>query len=253
MLDGEVRPRDEVEVAAAAWTNLGLWREPDACDEEADHSCRASGTWVSGVRVRKRSGAGRGRGAGRRRGTCGARMPNGLAVSEASAWMAVTEASEGEDNVGYGGRHPGNLLGGRITYNVIRGYKYTQRSEDTLTQHTLVTRCRSACSPPLLRLRDSRKTVHSVLSCFVARRPDPTRSEVSTEHKKAPFPPGGPSFSFTNKVQASIVHPHIHSMERIHTFHHRRRPHTQVRGRGRPRAHSSSSAWLGRSRQYPSP
>ena len=160
------------------------------------------------VRVRKRSGAGRGRGAGRRRGTCGARMPNGLAVSEASAWMAVTEASEGEDNVGYGDRHPGNLFGGRITYNVIRGYKYTQRSEDTLTQHTLVTRCRSACSPPLLRLRDSRKTVHSVLSCFVARRPDPTRSEVSTEHKKAPFPPGGPSFSFTNKVQASIVHPH---------------------------------------------
>ena len=56
---------------------------------------------LSGVRVRKRSGAGRGRGAGRRRGTCGARMPNGLAVSEASAWMAVTEASEGEDNVGY--------------------------------------------------------------------------------------------------------------------------------------------------------
>ena len=56
------------------------------------------------VRVRKRSGAGRGRVAGRRRGTCGARMPNGLAgrVSEASAWMAVTEASEGEDNVGYG-------------------------------------------------------------------------------------------------------------------------------------------------------
>ena len=68
---------------------------------------------LSGVRVRKRSGAGRGRGAGRRRGTCGARMPNGLAVSEASAWMAVTEASEGEDNVGDGPRGMRGTFGGQ--------------------------------------------------------------------------------------------------------------------------------------------
>ena len=53
------------------------------------------------------SAAARGGGAGRGDGVVPVALvcPMGW-PSEASAWMAVTEASEGEDNVGYGARHP---------------------------------------------------------------------------------------------------------------------------------------------------
>ena len=169
---------------------------------------------VSGVRVRKRSGAGRGRGARRRRGTCGARMPNGWPCRRQALGWRSPRPRKGRIMSEMAREACGEPLGGKTNvqrYTRVQVHTEVRGHTHTHSRHPLPF---SVFSPsPSPSLCDSRNRAHSVLSCFAARRPVLTRSEVSTEHKKAPFPPGGPSFSFTNKVQASI---HTHMSHRTY-------------------------------------